>query len=74
MKEEDEGKRVLNLLIFVCCSNRVFYEWLRWSKVGINRYKRGVRCRGIRNIEEMCKSKVKRCVYMWKGVWENEKI
>ena len=68
-KEEDEGVGVLNLLNFMCWFSRGIYEWLEWSKWGINRYKRGVRCRGVRNIEEMCKSKVKRYVCMWKGVW-----
>ena len=44
--------RGIELVKFVCCFSSGFYEWLEWSKGGINRYKRGVRCRGVRNIEE----------------------
>ena len=41
-------------------------EWFlrvkRWSKGGIYRCKRGIRCRGVRYSEKMCVSKVKRYV------------
>lgn len=59
--EEDEGEGK-GLMKFVSHAVSGFFEWLEWSKGGINRCKKGVRCRGVRNNEEMCKIYVKRCV------------